>query len=238
MNTAARRMLDAAEAEGALGPPASVAATRREMMRDLDRARRREVADARAGWRPLAVNVAFDGAPVRVRGNRTLRLRGTIDRIDVHAGGRQRAVSLFGGRALPDVRGFVNGSSFRTVVSLAGLSQRGVAIREAEVEHRSVAGQGHFASQTLMGESLATSGGAAAPSDGERLRDVLALVADQLEAAHFIPYPGQPPRERANCRRCAYASACTADIGLRYEHKARQDQEAVRALEVLRRQRL
>ena len=164
-------------------------------------------------------------------GERTLRLRGIIDRVDVHASGRQRALSFFTGRTLPDVRGFVNGSSFLSVASLTGLTQRGVPIRQAEVEHRSVSDRGYFQSQTLKGESLMG-------SDGERLRDTLAVVADQLEVASFVAYPGHPLRERPNCRRCPYESSCTADIGRRYEHKARQDQDAVRELEVLRRQRL
>ena len=231
LNTVARRILDSVEASGGLGPPASVSATRSEILRDLDRARRREAADAREGWKPLEVNVAFDDAPIRVAGERTLRLRGIIDRVDVHASGRQRALSFFTGRTLPDVRGFVNGSSFLSVASLSGLTQRGVPIRQAEVEHRSVSDRGHFESQRLEGESLM--GG-----DGERLRDTLAVVADQLEAASFVAYPGHPLRERPNCRRCPYEASCTADIGRRYEHKARQDQDAVRELEILRRQRI
>ncbi len=238
MNTVARRILDSAEASGALGPPASVSTTRSEILRDLDRARRREAADARDGWKPLEVNVAFDDAPIRVAGGRTLRLRGIIDRVDVQASGRQRALSFFTGRTLPDVRGFVNGSSFLSVASLAALTQRGVPIREAEVEHRSVTRRGKFESQTLKGESLASSGGQSARSDGERLRDTLALIADQLESANFVPYPGNPLRDRPNCRRCPYESSCTADVGRRYEHKARQQQDAVRELEILRRQRL
>ena len=237
LNTVARRILDSAEASGALGPPASVSATRGEILQDLDRARRREAADAREGWKPMEVNVGFDDAPIRVSGGRTLRLRGIIDRVDVQAGGRQRAVSFFTGRALPDVRGFVNGSSFQSIAALSALTQRGVPIREAEVEHRSVTGRGSFVSQTLKGETLVSSGGRSARSDGERLRDTLALISDQLESANFIPYPGHPLRERPNCRRCAYESSCTADVGQRYEHKARQHQDAVRGLEILRRQR-
>ena len=231
LNTTARRILDSAEGSGALGPSAGVSAMRTEMLRDLDRARRREATEAREGWRPLAVNVGFDDAPIRVVGERTLRLRGMIDRVDVHAGGRQRALSFFAGRTLPDVRGFVNGSSFLSVASLSGLSQRGIAIREVEVEHRSVTSRGNFESQTLKGESLTT-------HDGQRLRDALALIADGLESANFIAYPGHPLRERPNCARCAFESCCTADIGRRYEHKALRQQDAVRGLEVLRRQRI
>ena len=59
MDSTARRMLDSAERSGTLGPPAAVTAARRQMLHDLDRARRREVADARTGWRPLEVNVVF-----------------------------------------------------------------------------------------------------------------------------------------------------------------------------------
>ncbi len=238
MSTVAGRILDSTEASGALGPPASVPARRVELLRDLDRARRREAAEARDGWRPLQVNVAFDDAPIRVAGNRTLRLRGIIDRVDVHEGGRHRAVHFFTGRTLPDVRGFVNGSSFLSVGSLTALTQLGVPIREAEVEHRSVSSRGNFESQTLEGESLTSSGGRSSRSDGERLRDTLALIADQLESANFIPHPGDPPRDRLNCRRCPYESSCTADVGRRYEHKARQHQDAVRELETLRRQRV
>ncbi|MYE06525.1 MAG: hypothetical protein F4Y04_04770 [Chloroflexi bacterium] len=238
LNTVARRILDSAEGSGLLGPPAGASATRNGILRDLDRARRREASEARDGWRPLEVNAAFDDAPIRVSKNRTLRLRGMIDRIDVHASGRQRALSLFTGRTVPEVRGFVNGSSFLSVAELTALSQRGVAIREAEVEHRSVSSRGKFESQTLQGESLMSSGGASARSDGERLRDTLALIADRLEAANFIPYPGTPLRERPNCRRCPYESVCTVDVGRRYEHKARQHQDAVRDLEILRRQRV
>jgi len=237
MNTAARRILDAAERTGALGPPVGRPAIRKDVLRDLDRVRRREAADAREGWRPLEVNIAFHDAPLRVSGERTLRLRGLIDRIDQHAGGRQRAISWFTGRTVADVRGYVNGSSFHAVASLAALTQRGVPISDAEVEHRSISGRGNFVSQTLTGESLTTRGSRSAPSDGERLRDALALIADQLEDGNFVPYPGHPPRDRPHCTQCPYESSCTADIGRRYEHKSRRHQDAIRSIETLRRQR-
>ncbi|MXY85571.1 MAG: hypothetical protein F4Y95_03520 [Chloroflexi bacterium] len=238
MNSTARRMLDAAERAGTLGPPAAVAATRRSLLRDLDRARRREVADARNGWRPLKVNVAVRDAPIRVAGGRTLRLTGLIDRIDQHANGRQRAITHVTGASMPDVRGFVNGSSLLSVVSLAGLIQRGVPIADAEVEHRSITEHGKFESQLLTGESLTSRGSRSAPSDGERLRDTLAAIADQLESANFTPYPGHPARNRPNCASCPYESSCTADVGRRYERKARQDQDVIRDLESLRRRRI
>ena len=238
LNTVAHRILDSAAESGALGPPAGVPAARREILSDLDRVRRREAADARDGWRPLEVNATFDDAPLRVTGDRQLRLQGIIDRIDVHASGRQRALSFFSGRTFPDVRGFVNGSSFASVAALAALTQRGVPIDQAKVEHRSVTSRGSFESQTLAGESLTSTGGRSAPSDGERLRDALATIADQLEAANFVPFPGNPPRDRPNCARCPVESSCTADIGRRYAEKARRNQEVVRPLEVLRRQRV
>jgi hypothetical protein len=238
LNSIADRIIDSAEQSGVLGPSSTVSSTRREILQDLDHARRRETAHARDGWRPLDVNVAFDDAPVRVTGNRTLLMHGVIDRIDVHADGRQRALRLFSGRTVSDVRGFVNGSSLLAIAALAGLTQRGVPIRQAEVEHRSVTASGSFESHILRGESLTMPGGRSAPSDGERLRETLALIAEQLDSAGFIPYPGHPLRERPNCRRCPFESSCTADVGKRYEHKARQDQDAVRRLEILRRQRI
>ncbi len=238
MNTIARRILDHAAEAGLLGPAAVISAIRNETLRDLDRTRRREVSDARDGWRPLEVNTRFDDAPIRVVGGRNIRLRGLIHRIDEHAGGRRRALSFFTGRSLPDVRGFVNGSSFQSVAALSALTQRGVPIAQAEVEHRSVTHRGNFESQTLRGESLTVTGARGAPSDGERLRDVLGTIADQLEAGRFIAYPGHPARDRPNCRQCAVESSCTADIGLRYQHKSRQNADVVRPLETLRRQRV
>lgn len=238
LNTVARRILDAVAESGVLGPPAGQSAARNELMRDLDRARRREAADARDGWRPVEVNAAFEDAPIRVAGNRTLLLQGVVDRIDAHAGGRRRALSFYADRTLPDVRGFVNGSSFASIASLSALTQRGVPIREAEVEHRSVASRGAFESQLLSGESLTTRGGAGAPSDGERLRRTLAVVSDQLESARFVPHPGHPLRDRPNCRQCAYEPTCTPDLALRIEHKSRQQPDAIKDLAVLRRQRI
>ena len=237
LNTVARRILDSGAGMAALGPPAGAAATRNELMRTLDQARRLDAINARDGWRPLDVHVAFDGAPVRVQGGRELRFRGMIDRIDVHAGGKHRAISLFPEPNPPDVRGFVNGSSFLSVAHFSALRQRGIAIREAEVELRSISADG-CASQVLAGESLTTGDGDAAPSDGERLRRTLAVVADQLEAASFIPNPGAPPRDRPNCARCAFEPACTPDLGRRYQFKARHDPERVRDLESLRRLRI
>ncbi|MYD74633.1 MAG: hypothetical protein F4Y11_10630, partial [Chloroflexi bacterium] len=238
MNNVARRMLDAAERTGTLGPPAAVAVTRRQLLRDLDRARRREATEARTGWRPLQVNVAVRDAPIRVAGGRTLHLHGLIDRIDQHANGRHRAITHVTGASLPDVRGFVNGSSLLSVVSLAGLTQRGVPIADSEVEHRSITEHGKFESQLLTGESLTSRGSRSAPSDGERLRDTLATIADQLESANFTPYPGHPALNRPTCASCPYESSCTADVGRRYEHKARQDQDVIRDLESLRRRRI
>ncbi len=238
LNAVAQRMLDAAAESGALGPDAVAAAQRGEMLRDLDRARRREAAEAREGWRPAAVDVDFDHAPIRVSGNRTLLVRGRIDRIDQHDDGRQRALRFCAGSEIPDVRGFVNGSSFASIVSLCGLLQRGAPVHEAEVEHRSITGAGGLSSQRLLGASLLTRGGASAPSDGERLRDTLALLADQLEAASFIPNPGHPPKDRPNCARCAYEPTCTPDLARRVEYKTRHDPDPVRNLLILRRQRI
>ena len=237
MNTTARRILDNAAEAGLLGPAAGVSSLRNETLRDLDRARRREVADARDGWRPLEVNISYDHALIRVVGARSIRLRGLIHRIDEHAGGRRRAVSFFTGRTIPDVRGFINGSSFQSVAALTALTQRGIPIAQAEVEHRSVTSRGEFESQTLRGESLVGPGGRGAPSDAARLRDALATIADPLEAGRFIPYPGHPPEDRPNCASCPVESACTADIGRRYQHKSRQNPDIVRPLETMRRQR-
>ncbi|MCY4619879.1 MAG: PD-(D/E)XK nuclease family protein [Chloroflexi bacterium] len=238
LSDVAHQLLDSAAEAGALGPPASVPALRDEVSEDLERARRLEASDARDGWSPVAVDAQFEDAPIRVTGGRNIHFSGRIDRIDVHADGRQRARSYFTGKSLPDVRGFVNGSSFLAIANLTALTQRGVPIRQAEVELRSATRPGDFVSQTLLGESLTTRGGRSAPSDGERLRDTLALIADQLESANFIPYPGNPPRDRPNCRHCPYESTCTADIAERYQKKSRQDQDAVRQLEILRRQRV
>lgn len=238
MNIIALRILDNAAEAGLLGPAAVVSSVRTETLRDLDRARRREAADARDGWRPLEVNVSFDDAPVRVVGGREIRFRGLIHRIDEHAGGRRRVLSFFSGRSLPDVRGFVNGSSFQSVAALTALTQRDIPIAEAVVEHRSVTSPGNFESQTLRGDSLRGAGGRGAPSDAERLRDVLATIADHLEAGQFIPYPGNPPRDRPNCTHCPVESSCTADIGRRYLHKSRRNPDLVRPLETLRRQRV
>ena len=238
LSEVAQPLLGTAAEAGALGPPASVPALRHEVSEDLDRVRRLEASDARDGWSPVVMDTKFEDAPIRVTGGRSIRFSGRIDRIDQHTDGRQRALSYFTGKSLPDVRGFVNGSSFLAIANLTALTQRGVPIRQAEVELRSATRQADFVSQTLQGESLTTRGGRSAPSDGERLRDTLALIADQLESANFIPYPGHPPRERPNCRHCPYESTCTADIAQRYQKKSRQDQDAVRQMEILRRQRV
>ena len=237
LSEVAQPLLGTAAEAGALGPPASVPALRHEVSEDLDRVRRLEASDARDGWSPVVMDTKFEDAPIRVTGGRSIRFSGRIDRIDQHTDGRQRALSYFTSKSLPDVRGFVNGSSLLAIANLTALRQQGVPIRQAEVELRSATRQGNFVSQTLQGESLTTRGGRSASSDGERLRDTLALIADQLESANFIPYPGHPPRERPNCRHCPYESTCTADIAQRYQKKSRQDQDAVRQLEILRRQR-
>ena len=233
MASVARDILDAAQDAGALGPPAGTHQLRTEIERDLDRCRRREVIVAREGWRPVEVNFAFHDATLKVTGHRTLRLRGAIDRIDRHPSGHHRAIRFFTDEAIPDVRGFVNGSSFESIVALAGLNQYGINVGQAEVQHCAVTRRGHFESQLLRGESLTSNSRAAAA----RLRDTLALIADQLEAANFVPYPGRPARDRPHCQRCPYESACTTDIGQRYEHKARQHQDAIRQIEQLRQQR-
>ena len=236
LHTLARRFLDAAAEAGALGPSAEASTLRGEILNDLDRARRREASDARNGWRPLEVNVGFDDAPIRIVGDRTLRLRGMVDRIDEHVSGRQRALILFAARGLAPVHGYRNGSSFLSVASLAMLQQRGVSIDQAEVEHHSVTRAGDFESETLAGASLTARGGSGAPSDGERLRDALATIVDQLEAGNFAPFPGEPLRDRPNCVRCEYESCCSVDLERRYSHKRNRDPESVRALEQLRRQ--
>ena len=154
MASVARDILDAAQDAGALGPPAGTRRLRTEIEGDLDRCRRREVIVAREGWRPVEVNFAFHDATLKVTGHRTLRLRGAIDRIDRHPSGHHRAIRFFTDEAIPDVHGFVNGSSFESIVALAGLNQYGINVGQAEVQHCAVTCRGHFESQLLQGESL------------------------------------------------------------------------------------
>ena len=221
---------------------AVVSSIRNETLGDLDRARRREAADAREGWRPLEVNVSFDDAPIRVVGGREIRLHGLIHRIDEHAGGRQRALSFFTGRSLPDVRGFVNGSSFLSVVALSALTQRGVPIAQAEVEHRSVTHRGNFESQTLRGEALTGAGRARCAqrrrTSAGRVGDP---IADQLEgrALHRLSRQSQRatrPKLRARCpvesrpvRPTSVSATSTSRVRMLI---------LVRPLETLRRQRV
>ena len=237
----AEPIIDTALERGWLGPPAATSTVRAALLRDLERIRAREASEADTGWQPMEMDANVDAAPIRVAGGRTLRLSGRIDRIDRRPDGRHRAVLWHLERTVPNLRGFINGSSFDSLVALAGLSARDVPIRDAEVEYRGLNRHSHFETQTLLGQSLTAlgdgnSGGAL--SDGARLRDALALIADQLEAANFIPNPGQPARDRPNCRQCPYESACTADLARRYEHKLRHDQSAVRDLETMRRQQV
>lgn len=205
--------------------------------RAVERLRVREASDARDGWRPQELDLSVDRARARVSGGRSLRLSARIDRLDVHADGRQRAVLWFHGADLPSVHGFVDGSSFASLGAMALLSDRGVPVRQIIVEHRSITERGHFAAETLQGGSLAAPGAPGTTSPSSRLSATLALLADQLEAANFVPNPGQPAYERPNCRRCPVEAACTADLADRYRFKSRSDPEAVRAMETLRRQR-
>ena len=238
LSAVAGPILDAAENIGGLGPPAVSPPMRNDILEDLDRCRRREVINARDRWTPLDVSISVDDASLRLARGRKLRLRGDMDRIDIDTNGNQRAILFSIESTLPDVHGFVNGSSFQSVAALAGLNQRGIKIHQAEVEHRSITRAGHFESQTLKGTSLTSTGGPAAPRDGERLRDTLSIIASHLESANFVPYPGHPLRDRPNCQRCPYESCCTADIGRRYEHKVRKDPDVIRQLEQLRRQQV
>ena len=199
------------------------------VLRNVERLRVRDASDARDGWRPLEVDVAVDDATVRVAGGRELRLSARINRIDAQSDDdRQRAILLFDGPRLPSVRGFADGSSFASVAAVAALTSRSVPVGRAEVEHRSITERGHFQVERLEGRSMLE-------ADGARLRDTLALLADQIEVASFVPNPGQPTRERPNCQRCPVEPACTADLAQRYDHKARKDPDVVRDMEILRR---
>ena len=205
--------------------------------RAVERLRVREASDARDGWRPQELAVSADHALAKVAGGRSLRLSARIDRLDLHADGRQRALLWSHGADLPSVHGFVDGSSFASLGAIAVLSDRGVPVRQIVVEHRAITERGHFAAETFEGDQLAAPAATGTTAPSGRLSATLALLADQLETANFVPNPGQPPYERPNCQRCPVEAACTADLADRYRFKSRSDPEAVRAMETLRRQR-
>lgn len=237
----AGRILSDARARGLLGPDAVADQVEQEIADDLDQVRRREVADARDGWRPVEILRPYEDASLGIGGGRSLRLRGQLERIDSHADGRLRAVRYEAGSLDPGIEGFRNGRVLDPVADLSALlprlRQEGVGIDRAEVVLRSVSADGEFASQTLRGSDFTRRGSPSAPAAADDLIQTFGTIIDGIGVGSFIANVGHPLARRPNCRRCPYEPACTPDIGARIERKSTQDQERVRALSILRRKR-
>ena len=238
----AEHALTEARTRGLLGPEASAAQVHQEVLNNLDRVRRREVADARDGWTPLGVQQRYDGAKLNIGGGRSVRLRGRLGRIDSHADGRLRAVRYTSGALNPGVDGFRNGSVLGPVADLSALlpalQERGGTIDLAEVELRSMSARGEFGSQTLRGADFTRRGGASAPTNADDLLTTFGTIVAGIEAGTFIANVGEPAIQRPHCRRCPVEAGCTPDIGRRTAFKARGEPERIRALATLRRKRV
>ena len=98
LHAVADEELAQAEQDQALGLPASAKATREKVLRDLERYRRMQAADAAVGWSPLAVEREFSGVSLPIGGGDSISARGRIDRIDENSGDRLRAIDYKTGK--------------------------------------------------------------------------------------------------------------------------------------------
>ena len=235
-------ILSQAQSQSLLGFDAASEQITEQLKRDLDHVRRAELADAREGWTPVAVDRPYDNATVGIGGGRSLRWHGQLQRLDTHSDGRLRAVRYTFGTMEPGIEGFRNGSVLRPIADLSALApelrNRDLGIDAAEVVLRSVTPSGDFASQTLRGNDFTSRGGVSAPSNADDLIATLGAITGGIEAGSFIANVGEPSTRRPNCQSCPFEAACTPDVGRRSEFKANHEPERIRALASLRRKRV
>ena len=231
----ANRRIDRAERERQLGGPDVAEALRSQMLGDLDQTRRREQIRAENGWTPARAEWEFEQIEIQTEDGRTLRVNGTVDRVDAHADGRLGAVDYKTGKFRQDAaRQFFSGRALQLPIYLHATEQQlDGELSNSSAELAYVTERGEFERDSIDGADFAHP---AAPYAAP-LAHALGVIADGMESGSFFPYPFlKQPKPRPSsydlvCTYCDYQSVCTPDVHRRYIRKAKTDPETSSAFQ-------
>ena len=219
-----------ADLSGLAGLPATWDVVREEVLSDLRRVLELERARAAEGYRPIGVEIGFGDLAVPLPDGTELRFRGRIDRVDRGPAGIV-AIDYKTGASRKRAEDYRDGSALQLpIYLLAAAREFGDEPGAARAEYWYATRKGNFARSGL--------GGATVLADAA-WADALASISAGVRAGRFFPYPGKAAggRRRPNCTFCDFASVCATDVDQRFEAKAKQDQDTVRAFRTLQAQR-
>ena len=238
--TVADEELRQAEQDQALGLPASASATREKVLRDLERYRRMQVADAAVGWSPLAVEREFSGVSLPIGAGGRISARGRLDRIDANSRGRLRAIDYkTGKRRAADLVGHYNGSALQLPLYMHALgpaAERHARMANSAAALHYVTDRGHFAVDTIQGADFvrSTSERPDAATEADQLARTLRTINDGVREGRFFPFAGDNRKSRDNCTYCDFSAACSSDVNSRFAYKERFDLNTVKPFVVMR----
>ncbi len=240
LHDVAAEELEQAEQDQALGLPASARATREKVLRDLERYRRMQAADAALGWSPLAVEREFSGVSLPIGAGDSISARGRIDRIDANSGGRLRAIDYkTGKRRAGDLLGHYNGSALQLPLYMHALgraAERPARMADSAAALHFVTDRGHFAIDTIQGADFvrSTSESPDAATEADQLASTLRTINDGVRGGRFFPFAGDNRKTRDNCTYCDFSAACSSDVNARFAYKERSDLDTVKPFVVMR----
>ena len=236
----ANEHLDIAQEARLLGGPGIREGLRRQVLDDLEQARQVEAARAAAdpAWRPRAVEHDFDKVALDAGDDRTILVRGRIDRIDEAAGGRRRAIDYKTGRHRRDAaEAFRSGYLMQLPLYLKALAQADDgALEESSAELFYATGRGNFEREALLGADFARRGGPDAPTPADDLANVLRVITDGIAAGRFFPFPFRQAKKDlrdTHCEWCQFQAACNPEVGARYLRKGPRQPEVTAEFEQL-----
>jgi RecB family exonuclease len=213
----AEEELAAAEERGITGKALFWAMERAELLADLERFVAIE-ADrlAETGGRPIRAESSFgDGVAPALTidlGNRQLRFRGQIDRIDQERDGIVRVIDYKSGKGSGYERigtdPFDNGRHLQLpIYAKAAAALVGVDESKVVAEYRFCSASARFKRVSI----------ALTPQLHDAFVDVLRTLTDVVEQGVYVPRPGAESTRAANCAMCDFEAVCRLDRSARWE---------------------
>ena len=236
----AKTHLDEAQEKRQLGPPGIAQGLRRQVLDDLEQARRVEAdrAAVEPNWHPLYVEHDFENIKLSAGEGRVVTVNGRIDRVDEAPGDRRRAIDYKTGKHRRDAaEAFRSGYLMQLPLYLHAMAQddRG-ELAESTAEFFYVSAKGGFQREPLDGRELASHGSPDALTPADELKHVLQVISDGIVAGTFFPFPfrnAQKKPDDTHCKWCEFQPACNSQVAARYITKQRRDQSLTADFEQL-----
>ena len=227
----AEQHLDEAQEKRQLGPPGIAEGLRRQVLDDLEQARRVEAdhAAVQPHWRPRAVERRFENVELDAGEGRSLIINGQIDRVDEAPGGRRRAIDYKTGKHRRNAaEAFRSGYLMQLPLYLHAMEQddRG-ELAASTAEFFYVSAKGGFRREPLDGSDLAPHGTPDALTPADELEHVLQVISEGIVNGAFFPFPfrtAQKKPDDTHCKWCEFQPACNSQVAARYITKQRRNQ--------------